>query len=238
MTEAHAHDSGSGTGNLPIRALVHDLNNLITIIRGNITLSREQLDAAAQAQSNLANAETAAAQLRPLIAQLAALQHPVSPLSCSEVEPLLRECMTICLGASSVEASIEVESEVPSVAFERGLLSRIINNLLINAKEALPEGGRVVLRLSQLGPQDPLPESLPSGNYVSIEVNDNGPGITPEKQRRIFEPNYSEKIWGQGLGLASSRALVEQGGGTLTVDSEADQGANFRIILPAAADGA
>lgn len=140
--------------------------------------------------------------------------------------------MAICLGASSVEGHIELESAVPAVAMERGALARIINNLLINAKEAMPQGGKVVVRLSRLSPHDPPPEDLPSGNYVCIEVSDNGPGIAPEKLIRIFEPNYSEKVWGQGLGLASSRALVEQVGGTLTASSVVGQGASFRLILP------
>ncbi|NCG09077.1 MAG: hypothetical protein GWO81_05855 [Verrucomicrobia bacterium] len=238
MTQEHAGSKNPEADNLPIRGLVHDLNNLITVIRGNITLSREQLDAEAQGHSNLAAADYAAGQLRPLIAQLAALQQTDTGSSCTNPETLARECIAICLSSSPVEGRIEVESEVPAVAMERGAMTRIINNLLINAKEAMPQGGKVVLRLSRLGPDDVPPEGLPGGNYVCIEVSDNGPGIAPEKLIRIFEPNYSEKVWGQGLGLASSRALVEQAGGTLTASSEAGQGANFRLILPSVEDEA
>lgn len=232
MTEEHAGDTNPEADNLPIRSLVHDLNNLITVIRGNITLSREQLDAEAPGYSNLVAADYAAGQLRPLIAQLASLQHAGTAPNSTDPEPLVRECMAICLGASSVEGWIEVESAVPAVAMERSAMTRIINNLLINAKEAMPHGGKVVVRLSRLSPHDPPPEDLPSGNYVCIEVSDNGPGIAPEKLIRIFETNYSEKVWGQGLGLASSRALVEQVGGTLTASSVVGQGASFRLILP------
>jgi signal transduction histidine kinase len=232
MIKEHAGNTKPDSGNLPIRGLVHDLNNLITVIRGNITLCREQLEVGDQQDSNLAAANNAAGQLRPLIAQLAALQQADNGSSYTDPESLVRECMAICLSSSLVEGRIELESAVPAVAMERGALARIVNNLLINAKEAMPQGGRVILRLSRIGPDDLPPEDLPSGNYVCLEVTDNGPGIAPEKLIRIFEPNYSEKVWGQGLGLASSRALAEQVGGTLTASSIEGQGATFCLILP------
>ncbi len=232
MTEEHAGNTKPESGNLHIRALVHDLNNLITVIRGNITHCREELEAEAPRASNLAAADYAAGQLRPLIAQLAALQQAETGSSYTDPESLVRECMAICLSESLVEGRIELESAVPAVAMGRATLARIINNLLINAKEAMPQGGRVTLRLSRIGPDASPPEGLPSGNYVCIEVSDNGPGIAPEKLTRIFEPNYSEKVWGQGLGLSSSRALVEQAGGTLTASSLDGQGATFCLMLP------
>jgi signal transduction histidine kinase len=217
--------------NLRVRGLVHDLNNLITVIRGNLTLAGEQLDDHDLAQSRLQAAEQAAGQLRPLISHLAAQQTPEQAKRATALEPLVRECISICLGASLVSGRVEVEADLPAAAMERASLARILNNLFINAKEAMPEGGTVVARLSRLQLGDAQLEQLPEGNYISIEVTDNGPGIPEESISRVFDPYYSSKLWGQGLGLAASRVLAEQAGGTLRVRSKAEQGACFELIL-------
>ena len=234
MTVKQSGNPAPPADNLALRSLVHDLNNLITVIQGNLTLAREALAEGESSQRNLVAAEKAMGQLRPLIGQLASLHQPLGAEQVTAAEPLARECLAICLGSSPVTGQLKVEADLPAVAMERSSLARIINNLLINAREAMPQGGRVVLRLSRLGDSELLPEELPRGDYVVFELTDNGPGIAPELLNRIFEPNYSEKVWGQGLGLASSRALAAASGGTLTAHSTLGQGATFRLILPSA----
>lgn len=234
MTLKRSASQAPHEDNLAVRGLVHDLNNLITIIQGNFTLAQEQVSEAAPAQANLTAAAQAIGQLRPLIGHLAALHHPPSSGQVCAVEPLARECLAICLRSSGVTGQLKVATDLPAVAIDRSSLARILNNLLINAREAMPKGGRVILRVSRLGTDDILPEELPSGEYLRIELSDNGPGIAPKLLERIFELNFSEKVWGQGLGLASSRILAQNSGGTLNARSEEGQGATFCLILPIA----
>ena len=234
MTVKQSGNSATPADNFALRSLVHDLNNLITVIQGNVTMAREALAEEVPSQRNLVAVEKAMAQLRPLIGQLASLHQPLSAEQVTAAEPLARECLAICLGSSPVAGQLKVEAYLPAVAMERGSLARIISNLLINAREAMPQGGRIILYLYYMRGSDILPEELPCSDYVVFELTDNGPGIAPELLERIFEPNYSEKVWGQGLGLASSRALAEASGGTLTASSTLGEGATFRLILPSA----
>ncbi|CAI8282859.1 MAG: Sensor kinase CckA [Opitutia bacterium UBA7350] len=232
MSKGSSRDLVTKEDQLPLRSLVHDLNNLITVIRGNLTLSREQLSETNPAQRNLFAAEQAATQLRPLVGQLAYLQQPVDKEEFTDLEDLARECLAICLGHSPIKGQLEAQAGLPPVAMGRSSVARILNNLLINAREAMPQGGQVVLRLFLAGEMEWLHGSVQSGDYVCFEVEDNGPGIAADVLDRIFEANYSQKLWGQGLGLYGSRTLAEAKGGTLTVNSSQGKGATFRLFLP------
>lgn len=234
MSKPSGNNPFTEQDHLSLRSLVHDVNNLITVIRGNITLAREQLETVDSVQNNLAAAEKAAGQLRPLVGQLAALNQPLKVVEVTEAEPLARECMSICLANTQIKGALEAESGLLPVAMERGSVARILNNLLINAREAMPQGGEVVLRLFSLGEIECPRWELSAGDYICFELEDNGPGIAPSALNRIFEANYSEKIWGQGLGLYGSRILAEAKGGALTASSEEGEGAIFRLFLPIA----
>jgi signal transduction histidine kinase len=113
------------------------------------------------------------------------------------------------------------EKDLPAVRVNREILLEVLDNLLRNAFDAIPEGGRVLVRAQRLK------------EAVHLVVEDDGPGIAPEHLERVFEPFYTTKVGGTGLGLPLSKRLVAQCGGSLTADSRPGEGCRFRIVLPA-----
>jgi signal transduction histidine kinase len=117
---------------------------------------------------------------------------------------------------------VETYDDVPKVAIDSRVLSRAVVNLIENAIQAMPDGGRLDASVS-----------APNGEVVEIGVDDNGVGLDPEVRRRLFEPYFSTKSSGTGLGLAIARSAIEAHQGTIEVDSAPGKGTRFRIRLPA-----
>jgi len=122
------------------------------------------------------------------------------------------------------------QAELWVVEIDEGQISQVVHNLLINARQAMSEGGTVWIRGRNV---ESGPAFLAAGRYVEIEVRDEGSGIAPEHLDRIFDPYFSTKDDGSGLGLATAHSIIEKHDGRLTVDSEPGRGAVFRIYLPA-----
>jgi CheY-like chemotaxis protein len=123
------------------------------------------------------------------------------------------------------------------------MLDQVLLNLVVNARDAMPDGGRIVIttELRMIGPEEASGiEGAAAGPYVCLGVTDTGTGIPPENLQRIFDPFFTTKETGKGtgLGLATVFGIVRQHGGWVTVDSEPGKGATFRVFLPAAADAA
>jgi len=143
----------------------------------------------------------------------------------------------LALGGSSVQPHLEIPDTLWPVRGDRSQLTQVIHNLLLNAKEAMPEGGKVTIAAENVTCNNTTGTLLP-GRYVRIEVKDEGRGIRAEHIEKVFEPYFSTKSRGQekgtGLGLSVCYSVVRKHGGTITVASEPGKGATFRIHLPAA----
>lgn len=221
-----------------VRTFMHDLHNLFTIIQGNVSLAESKLKGQAEVAAYLEAAEKATHQARLIAQHLASLQTGEADMQIADLKALVEDCTLVCLGASKIESTITAEDHLPSAAMQRASAVRIINNLLINAKEAMPNGGSVSLRvfLSENTEQDAKIDSectKAASKYVCIEVQDTGEGVAPEDVERIFKMHFTNKLWGQGLGLASSLAIARSFGGDLKLVSDSDQkGACFKLFIP------
>ncbi len=133
---------------------------------------------------------------------------------------------------SNVKCEIERDPELWSVDADKGQIAQVVNNLIINADQAMPRGGRINLRMTNEQLRFGQVPTLQAGDYVAIEVRDTGAGIPPEAISRIFDPYYTTKDNGNGLGLASSSTIVQGHGGTITVDSKLNEGTTFTVYLP------
>ena len=133
------------------------------------------------------------------------------------------EFLALDLEQSRVEARVEAAPGVPPVVGDRGKLRRVILNLLVNARQAMPQGGKAIVRLH------------PRGGQVQLDVEDTGCGIPPEEQPRIFEAFFSTKDDGTGLGLAVAKRTIEDLGGQISFESQPGCGTTFHVSLPAAA---
>ena len=216
--------------------IAHDFNNILAGIIGNLSLARMDVDAGSDLGYSLKQALDAAVRAQDLTRQLLTFAKGGAPLKRPVV---LTKCLldTVAFGirGSNVRCTPEVESDLAPVEADEGQIHQVIQNLVINATQAMPEGGtlEVLARTTVVTEDDAIP--LEPGRYVEILVRDEGCGIPEEAQQRIFDPYFTTKQEGTGLGLATSYSIVRRHGGSILVDSEVDVGTTFRVLLPVCA---
>ena len=221
--------------------IAHDLNNILTPVLMASGLLQERLPAADRELMNLieGGARRGAEIIRKLLIfsrSAAGTQGPVQPLHLlKEMSAIMRE---------TFPRNIEILEDFPSnlswVSGDSTQLHQVLMNLCVNARDAMPAGGRLTLSASNvmLGEQEAaLHESTQPGPYVVLSVADTGHGIPPDVRARIFDPYFTTKTVGQGtgLGLSSAFGIVKNHLGFITVDSAPEKGATFRVFLPASA---
>ena len=222
--------------------IAHDFNNLLTGVVGNASLARMQMDPASQLAGHLDQIQQAAMQAGDLCHQLLAYagkgRFVVEPI---DLSLLVRESVFLLQSSISKSAvlSYELAEQLPRVKADASQLRQIVMNLVINASDAL-EGKAGVIRIQTgrvLADRNDLDHTLGTpelavGDYVFLEVGDNGCGIPPDKLGRIFEPFFSTKFTGRGLGLAAVLGIIRGHRGGVKVYSEAGKGTTFKVLLP------
>jgi PAS domain S-box-containing protein len=214
--------------------IAHDFNNILTAILGHGELALGALGGVACSQDQLReelegivrSARRAAALTNQLLVIGRRDVAQVDVVDLTRTLGDMREMLRRMLGAA-IEFEIDIEGEEHLVLADRGQLEQVVMNLVINAQDAMPRGGRLELRLTS--DRGGLPE-------VVLEVSDTGSGMTPEVAERIFEPFFTTKPVGRGsgLGLAVVYGIVQGGGGVVEVESERGRGSTFRVRWPAA----
>ena len=214
--------------------IAHDFNNMLTGVLGNVSMVRDQLPANSPLRTHLERAETAARRARDLTLQLQTFASGGEPMRrVLRLEDIVRESIELCFRGSRALPSIRVAPGLPLAELDAGQVAQALNNLFINAIQALPQGGTVEVEVdaNSLEPGELPP--LHSGRYLRITVSDQGTGIPPRHLERIFDPYYTTKRSGRGLGLATAYSVVKRHGGHILVASELDKGSTFTIYLPA-----
>jgi len=149
----------------------------------------------------------------------------------------LKETAGFVLSGSNVSYVLDLASDLQMARFDRNQLGQALDNILINAQQAMPGGGVIRIRAVNLALTEKEYPSLPAGNYVRVSITDQGIGITKQILPRIFDPFFTTKQKGSGLGLATSYSIIKQHGGSIDVESEPGQGSTFHILLPASSSG-
>ncbi|HEY5996324.1 MAG TPA: ATP-binding protein, partial [Candidatus Deferrimicrobiaceae bacterium] len=214
--------------------IAHDFNNLLTAILGNITLSLSVTKPGEEIHRRLLEAEKASARAQDLTQQLLTFSRGGAPVrETASIGDLVSDSAGFALRGSNVRLDYEVNGDLWPAEVDPGQISQVINNLIINANQAMPEGGSVTIRTANVvvTENDPLP--LPPGDYVMISVSDQGNGIPPDVIERIFDPYFTTKRKGSGLGLATVYSIVKRHGGHVEVSSKPGEGATFFVWLPA-----
>ncbi len=218
--------------------VAHDFNNLLTAILGHATVARRQLPDGHPARDSLAEIRRAGERAADLTRQLLAFSRrqvlrPVSLDPGQVVERVVRMLGRV-LG-EHIEVRLEREEVVPTIFADEGQLEQVLVNLAVNARDAMPDGGILTFRCGarQVGELDALHLALRPGRYAVIHVSDTGIGMDADTMAHIFEPFYTTKEHGTGLGLATAYGIVAQSGGRLEVESVRSEGTTFRIYLPA-----
>ncbi len=217
--------------------IAHGFNNALTAISGNLSLAdmllRQSPDEAA---TSIAEAQAASAKAADLSAQLLAFSRGATPVKKLQLlSELVEENVTFALRGSKVQPVFTVPESLPLVELDPTLFGRVVRNLVFNAVEAMPKGGK--LEIWAVARELPAghPTGLTPGRYVKLCFEDEGEGIPPENLNRIFSPFFTTKAGGSGIGLSAVYAIVRQHGGQINVDSIVGRGTIFRVYLPVAA---
>jgi PAS domain S-box-containing protein len=218
--------------------IAHDFNNILTAILGNVSLSRALIAANPQADAALAEAEQACVRARQLTQQLLTFSKGGRPVKKPlHLDRVVKESIRLALSGSPVGWTARIDRDLWPVNADEGQLTQVFNNILINAHQAMPRGGQIVIagrNCTETEERWEFGMKVMPGPYVRISVTDEGVGIPPESLGRIFEPYFSTKSTGSGLGLATSQSIVKNHGGFLAVDSEPGRGTTMHVSLPAA----
>ncbi len=218
--------------------IAHDFNNLLNVIVGNIAVTKMSVKPGDKAYSRLDDAENVcgiASELSRRLITFATGGDPVKKiLSLSE---LTVNTISALLKEADIRAEFDFPGDLYRVAIDEGQMKQAITNIVINAKEAMPNGGTLTVRGENMSisPQDSYP--LRDGDYLRISIRDSGAGIPAENLAKIFDPYYSTKDTysqkGLGLGLAVSYSIIKRHDGLVTVESQVGEGTTFCIYLPA-----
>ncbi len=216
--------------------IAHDFNNILTAILGNISLLQATLAADEVASEHLDEVEKASQRARELTRQLLTFARGGDPVRKPfHPEPLIRESTTLALRGRASASEFNIAPDLALVDGDEGQIGQVIRNLVINASQAMNGGGTVLVSAENRVVRAGGMHGLAAGRYVVLSVADRGDGISEEHRLRIFDPYFTTKRDGRGLGLAVSHSVVSNHHGTITVDSQVGHGSVFTVYLPAAA---
>ena len=215
--------------------IAHDFNNLLTAIMGNISLAKMDAQPGDSVYERLEEAEKASYRAQNLTQQLLTFSRGGAPVKKSiAVRELVQETVTFSLRGTKTLCEFIIPDNLWSVEADEGQLSQVFNNLAINASQAMPEGGKLKILCSNVTLTEVGPSTLPPGKYVQISFVDRGIGIPSELFEKIFDPYFTTRQTGSGLGLATSYSIVKKHGGHIAVESEVGTGSTFSVYIPAA----
>ncbi len=224
--------------------IAHDFNNILTGIMGNIDLLRLYLKDTGDTRvaARLKDAEEASSRAAGLTRQLLTFSRGGSPVKdVTSLPQLVEDTVSFVLSGSNITHHVAYPDTLWNVEADQSQISQVIQNLTMNSKQAMEGGGgEVSVSLDNffLSSEETVSGlALSKGRYVRIIFKDNGPGIPPEVQAKIFDPYFTTKETGNGLGLATAYSIIKQHGGYIGVDSEINGGTTFTLYLAAARGG-
>jgi len=224
--------------------VAHDFNNILAAIMMQADLAHDLVDPSSGARDLLADIRTATERASNLTRQLLAFSRrqvlQTRVVNLNDVVTSLTKMLGRILG-EDVDLQLRLHPQPLLTRADAGMLDQVLMNLVVNARDAMPTGGRLTIETSErLLTNEPgsAPTEAPRGRYICVRVTDTGTGIEPRHLPHIFEPFYTTKdpSKGTGLGLATAFGIVKQHGGWLTVDSVLGQGATFQVLLPSTED--
>ncbi|MCD4702076.1 MAG: PAS domain S-box protein [Candidatus Aegiribacteria sp.] len=213
--------------------IAHDFNNLLMAIQGNISLARNEEDLS-KLSMRLEHAEASTEEATILTRQLLTFARGGVQLKESvDVASFIREAVIFTLRGSDVEAVFNFDEDLRMIEADREQIAQVINNITSNSVHAMISGGRITVSCTNVELEENSDIHLKAGEYVRISIKDTGKGIHPDDLKKIFNPYFTTKPDGSGLGLPTSYSIVSRHSGTIRVYSEIDKGTEFVIYLPA-----
>ena len=221
--------------------IAHDFNNLLTGILGNLSIAELILPPENDAYRNIKNAEQALMRAKDLTYQLLTFAKGGTPVKATVLlKSVLPEIATFVLHGSKTKCECHIEDALLPINADIGQITQVFQNIIINADQSMPKGGSIEIDASNVtidSTNRPEGVVLLDGVYVRVRVSDCGHGIAPEHLAKIFDPYFTTKEEGSGLGLATAHSIITQHGGTVTLLSTLGIGTRFTLYFPALVDG-
>jgi PAS domain S-box-containing protein len=216
--------------------IAHDFNNILVAILGNVSLARQRLEDRNMADSLLQNVEKATLRAKDLTSQLLTFSRGGEPvMETASLDGLIRDSAEFVLRGSNVKVTFDIPADVWLVTIDPGQISQVIQNIVLNAKQAMHEEGLIEITCRNCENCADGRE-LPGGKCVKIIITDNGNGIPEEVLPQIFDPYFTTRDSGSGLGLSICHSIIKKHGARISVDSTQGSGTTFTIQLPISSD--
>jgi PAS domain S-box-containing protein len=215
--------------------IAHDFNNILTAVLSNLTLLQLDMTGMPEQTSLLDEAVLATKRAGELTLQLLTFSKGGDPVRTAvDLQEVIKEAATFSHRGSSVKSEFDMPADLWAADADKAQISQVIQNLVINATQAMRDGGTLRIAASNDRISARPHTMLPDGDYVRIAVTDTGAGIPPEHIGKIFDPYFTTKLQGHGLGLATVFSIVKRHQGHIDVSSVVGKGTTFTLWLPAA----
>jgi len=217
--------------------VAHDFNNLLAVIKGSCEVLRKLTEAGDARGEMLKQIEAAAGRATMLTRQLLAFgRRQVLEPRVIDLNRTIAALEQLCrpLVGEAIELVWSLAPELPAINADPAQIEQVLINLIVNARDAMPAGGRVLLETGRASVGETRALEASGASFVRLSITDSGAGMAPEVKARIFEPFFTTKAPGKGtgLGLSTVYGIVRQSGGFITVESEVGQGTTFHVFLP------
>ncbi|MHA2252664.1 MAG: PAS domain S-box protein [Candidatus Kariarchaeaceae archaeon] len=212
--------------------IAHDFNNMLMTMLGNVNIIQSTPDINTLTRVSLSDIEKTISQASKLTRQLLTFSKGGEPIIKAEwIKPIIQDAVTLSMSGSNSKYDLYFEDDLPAVDIDAGQITQVINNLVINAIQAMPHGGLVSILVKKKHVKLTDEMSLQDGDYVLLEIKDTGTGIPDDIRDKMFIPYFTTKTEGYGLGLATSYSIVKKHNGYITFLSD-EEGSSFFIYLP------
>lgn len=213
--------------------IAHDFNNILSAILANISLVKITMPENQKSAVKLSDAEKAVIRAQGLTQQLLTFSLGGAPVKeVSDIKDILKETTLFILSGSKTKAEFDISEDLAPVDVDKGQFSQVINNIVLNADQAMPQGGTVKIKAVNTVILSDNSLRLEPGNYICISISDTGKGISSDNLSKIFDPYFTTKSKGTGLGLSTVYSIIRKHNGEIRVDSRPGLGAIFTIYLP------
>jgi signal transduction histidine kinase len=218
--------------------IAHDFNNLLTGILGNVSMTKLGMNPENKCYAGLDKAEKAIKRASDLTQQLLTFSKGGAPIrKTASIEQIVIDSASFVLRGSNVRCEFIFPDAVWTVEVDEGQMNQVINNLIINADQSMPEGGIIKVRIENLAVGPDGMTMVKEGRYVRISIEDHGTGISEDHLHKIFDPYFTTKQKGSGLGLATVYSIIKSHDGNIGFESKVGTGTTFHVYLPASDKG-
>ena len=218
--------------------IAHDFNNILVAILGNINLSLMDQNLKDETRNFLKEAEKASVRAKDLTQQLLTFSKGGEPIKkATSLAKIVTDSANFVLSGLPVTCQYDIPGDLWLVEIDKGQISQVVQNIVINAGQSMPDGGVIEIMCSNVhSTSDPNIRGLGSGKFVKMAFQDHGTGIPDDAIERIFDPYFSTKKGGSGLGLAITHSIINKHGGHISVESVPGSSTTFNVYLPVSAE--